>query len=404
MNGFFNKTDINKKLEVGIHIIFYLLSTTLIILIEDPSINLLVSLGGLLLISLMYSRNFLKSVRVTIIVYTLAFCIESIVYVGVRLINEKYFSEYLTSNKEIIVSLVLSKILTYIFALYFIRTKTVKSGFEVAKIPTVILVSFPIFSIIMTITTLFSTQNLFLILMNTILLFVLNIYVFYLYGKLIKDYEEEIKFYKIIERNRMYDMQLTFYQETLKNVSLLQHDIKNQMILVTEYLNTNQSEKALKIINQKYIILDTAEKSLKTDNFSIDSIINYKIYEGKENNVEFNLDVIIPDKIDFPDEDMVSIFGNLLDNAMENVSIQNNKKTVYLKMRYIHNVLIIKISNYFNKKIIYDKKKLKFTSTKADKKNHGIGLENVKSTIEMLDGSIEFEICENIFTVKVQLN
>ncbi len=402
MNGFFVKKEINKKLEIILYIVYYLVSTLLVIKIGQPKMNLFINTVALFLIALIYSRNYLKSLRIMIIIYTLTFCIESAVYAMVQLINSSYFSGVLNKDNEMIIGLIICKILTYIFVVYFVRTKTVKNGFEVSKIPIFLLVLFPVVSTLVTIIILLPTYNLWIILVSTVCLFLLNIYIFYLYDKITRDYEDEVEYCKMLERNKMYIAQLNLFDKSLSDARSLQHDIKNQMIALKEYLNRGQLEEAKICIDEKYKILVKPKKILETDNALLDSIINYKVSQAKENDVEFDLNVKVPTKLEVSDLDMVSILGNLLDNAIENVTVQNGKKTIYLKVFYVQNILLIKISNYYSKKLIYDKN-FKFTTTKADKRNHGIGLKNVKAIILKNNGNLEFKISDNIFSVKIQL-
>ena len=69
-------------------------------------------------------------------------------------------------------------------------------------------------------------------------------------------------------------------------------------------------------------------------------------------------------------------------------------------LRRIHQFLIIKIQN----PCIPPRKLFGiFPTTKADARHHGIGLGNVREKVEKYNGSLEFEVKDNLFTVTAML-
>lgn len=97
------------------------------------------------------------------------------------------------------------------------------------------------------------------------------------------------------------------------------------------------------------------------------------------------------------------IFNNLIDNAIEAcVNLDDNaiEKCINLYCDVIDNKLICVIKNPKNKHPLELDKSFKIETLKKDKTNHGIGIENLKLTIEKYDGVIDFNIEEFCFTVK----
>ena len=97
----------------------------------------------------------------------------------------------------------------------------------------------------------------------------------------------------------------------------------------------------------------------------------------------------------------MTILGNMLDNAI----IAAGKTTngwISLSMEQQENFLRIYCKNNHSEKIL--EKNGSFISTK-DNTNpfHGIGIKNIKDTIESLNGSIEIKHDENLFSMLILL-
>lgn len=112
--------------------------------------------------------------------------------------------------------------------------------------------------------------------------------------------------------------------------------------------------------------------------------------EIKVDNV--NLDFIAP-------IDVTTIFGNLLDNAIEATEKVKENKHIYIKISSYHKMIAVTIENTCNEI------KWKNGYPVSDKgKGGGIGLLNVQSSIKKYDGDITLKHEDNKFVVDLFLN
>jgi CitB family two-component system sensor histidine kinase MalK len=120
-----------------------------------------------------------------------------------------------------------------------------------------------------------------------------------------------------------------------------------------------------------------------------------KLSYAREENVELNIinETVIPE----PDKDettheLITIIGNLIDNAVEALG-ECDDRTINLHLKYLHQQLFIKLTDSGPgiPDDILDKIFKKGFSTKGE--NRGYGLYLVKHSIEKLGGSIE--VCFN---------
>ncbi len=96
--------------------------------------------------------------------------------------------------------------------------------------------------------------------------------------------------------------------------------------------------------------------------------------------------------------DLISILGNLLDNAIEATSqCENNRRIkVRIYMAQGGHICVTKITNPFCG--ILSKQGEDFLTTKADKTMHGIGLKSVKKIVKKYGGILDIQTENQYFT------
>ena len=83
-----------------------------------------------------------------------------------------------------------------------------------------------------------------------------------------------------------------------------------------------------------------------------------------------------------------TIISNLLNNAIEACEkIQDDKRIIEFETAGYNSQIFISVCNSYDMESIINQKQ-KFITTKEDKLNHGIGLENVRRTVKKYDGDM----------------
>jgi len=101
---------------------------------------------------------------------------------------------------------------------------------------------------------------------------------------------------------------------------------------------------------------------------------------------------------------MISMFGNLLDNAIEAAEkCESGKRNVKIKVFMGTNYfLIFNIENSYNVKIKKDGDR--FLTSKADSKHHGLGIGIVMSLAEKYGGSLNLVQKEELFVTTLTIS
>lgn len=139
-------------------------------------------------------------------------------------------------------------------------------------------------------------------------------------------------------------------------------------------------------------LLKEYEKINKIDycsNKVIDAILYNKLLLAKSNNIEINVQVLVPEYINIKPIDLMSVYANLLDNAIEAcLKLPQSQRFIKVDSQVKANYLIVKVVNSKLKEIVVDIKSGK--STKLEE-GHGLGLQIIKNACESNEGSLIIE-------------
>lgn len=305
---------------------------------------------------------------------------------------------------QIILMLVVTYILTHIKSFY--KLKKIKYIFICIPILINIITIILTFRLIAIDKSLVKYHILLMVLFPILVIFS-KIYIFNIVKKNIENYKLEYE-NKIIKDNVL--KEYNYYLEVSKeknNVKSLYHDIKNHMICIRSLCEKNNIEKIIEYIDSMENNVNTynqLNQEFNTGNMILDSILKNKKTICIEKDIKFVSEIDFS-KNDFMDMvDVCTIFSNLIDNAIEaceKINESNIDKRILLKSKYIDGFCIVLIENTKTNEI--KQRKNLFLTHKEDPYMHGIGLSNVKKTVEKYFGEAIFNYSKNIFSVKIMI-
>lgn len=205
---------------------------------------------------------------------------------------------------------------------------------------------------------------------------------------------------KLMEKQA--DLQYKYYmrQEQKYNKTLgLLHDVNKHIKSIEQlYLNGN-TKIAAEYTKQIGGMLQPLIPDKYTGNPILDILLADYLAIMDEKQIDFDIKVDNV-KMDFMDSiDITTIFGNLLDNAIEACDGMEKDRKIVVKIGAYHEMISIRMEN--NCAAI----KWKNGVPVSDKgRNHGMGLPNVRRSIEKYDGSIKLKVEDGIFIVDIFLN
>ena len=177
------------------------------------------------------------------------------------------------------------------------------------------------------------------------------------------------------------------------------HDTKNHLAAIQSLSEDPQIQGYVAKLSNE---LEQYTQGCHSGNKLLDVILNRYILESNERGIQFEYDVKVCNLKDIDDMDLVTILGNLLDNAIE-AAEKSEGKTVYLEtaLRNAYQVILIQNSSLPPKESHGH-----LQTSKADRAIHGFGLKNISKCLKKYNGDLhwEYDTDTHIFTVTVMID
>ena len=227
------------------------------------------------------------------------------------------------------------------------------------------------------------------------LLLGVNISSVMLFQKLVQLGEETQK--RAILENQMAQMQREIgeIQDIYADMRGLRHDMKSHLesiASVVRRISGKDKEELGHYIEKMETTVGRLDFAYRTGNPITDVIIHQKKQEAEKQDISFEADFIYPDKQQIDVYDIGIVLNNALENAIEAGNKVPGKKSISLRSYMKGNLFFIEVENDFSGEIIFDRETGLPVSSKADKQLHGLGMENIRRCAKKYMGDIDITI------------
>lgn len=219
---------------------------------------------------------------------------------------------------------------------------------------------------------------------------------FQIYFKL-REKEDEVRVLE--EKNQL---QYRYYKEKMgieEDMQKVHHDLKNSMLLLKKReVNTGELEKTIHHLTKNF------KFHMDTGNEMLNIILAEKFRVAEELQIKIDSMIYFPEWCCLTDLEICTVFGNLLDNAIEaskKVEIPE-KRYISIKMNLVEeHIFVINIKNYISDEKSIKRRGNTFFTSKLDGQFHGLGLRNVKEVVLRHDGCFDIRVLEDSFEVTI---
>ena len=181
-----------------------------------------------------------------------------------------------------------------------------------------------------------------------------------------------------------------------QNIRNLQHDMKHHLSIISAQLDVGDVESSRNYIHKLLPSLDSIGRIIKSDNKTLDYIINSKL--GALKNTQIIITGSIGDISDIEDRDLASMLGNILDNAIEAIAgLEEKRIELLFSVEKTNRIIICK--NTIGNSVLKDNPML--LSTKKDKSHHGLGHKIVENIVHEYHGLIDYFEEDDYFGVQI---
>ncbi len=204
----------------------------------------------------------------------------------------------------------------------------------------------------------------------------------------------------LLESNYKYfSEQIDIRKENERTLRKFRHDILNYLIDIRGLLAMNQTDSALKLLEETAGKAELPNPELiNTGNVFADVVISSKSAVCKRKSIRFEYKAAPMNEYKIEAADISSLLSNLLDNAVE----ASEKSTdPYIKLDiFEHNIyLIFRVENSIFCDVKPDNFQLR--STKEDSSLHGCGMEIIREIAEKYNGNFIWKSGSKRFTATV---
>lgn len=227
-------------------------------------------------------------------------------------------------------------------------------------------------------------------------IFWVNLTVYFLFNKL-ENYFKEIRDYETQEQH--YRLRETYYQQMelhQKEIRTIKHDLQNQLIsLSASYQNglTTDENPLDPLIEQ----LSRQTECDFTGHPGINAVLGAKYRQAQQQSIVCKWEVKAPTELRFKDTDLAAVIGNILDNAIEACQYCSGTAYIQFQMIYHNGSLVINSENST------DEQAGEYKTRKKDKKNHGLGIESVRSIADKYHGEMQQSFSLHCYQIELTL-
>lgn len=366
-------------------------------------INTIIFMSGILLIGhFLYNESKL---------YLIYYCIFALCFLFVDLLVSHFISFVITYGNFYFSSLAylqitvifLIRIVEYVYIKLFTSFINRREAKVVNKLQSFTFLVIPLFSIIYILTLVYLLQlyagfeESILLVVNIVLVLILNIYVTHIFDAISKNntLKNEVNLYHQQSelQHKYYDNLESKYKESRKLI----HDIRNHLQSIERLYENKENDLAQKYTSDIHLMLNELNQKYYTSNRILNIILNDKYQIIKSSNINFDCK-IGEVSLDFMREiDITTIFANLLDNSIEAAKKVDSDSYIKFHLNKFNDFIVINIINSMKDKPIIKNKKIKSTKDNHD----GLGLENIRKTLEKYEGSLVLDFDENEFKVNI---
>mgnify|MGYP000887228843 CR=1 FL=1 len=226
----------------------------------------------------------------------------------------------------------------------------------------------------------------------------INSFIYALFEYVNKLDQEKLEKYLSLEIAKNKDEYYRKIERNQQEIRMIRHNLKNELIIYKSHL-TEKRYKDLEIMIDNHIKnITMTENTDFTKNRAINTILNVKLNEAKQDNINCKFDVWVPEDIKINSMDIGILLGNTLDNAIEACrKVKIEERYISLSLIFYNQILILSVKNSTNGFVS------NLMTSKSDKNNHGIGLKSVESIAKKYNSNIDFFIEDQSFKIETSL-
>lgn len=186
--------------------------------------------------------------------------------------------------------------------------------------------------------------------------------------------------------------------ESYENERKLTHDFQNHLTVIRGMLEGNaERSEIVSYLDQTAQYTTSASLSITTNRSAADVLFNQKYAVARQKGIAFQVRLDDLSGFPLPDNALVVLLSNLLDNAIEACDRMpdGTARWILVKMSVGKEECLLSMENAVSAPVEIDHNQIR--TTKADSTRHGYGMRNIHSIVDAYDGYCTMKCDEKSF-------
>ena len=172
-----------------------------------------------------------------------------------------------------------------------------------------------------------------------------------------------------------------------QNVRKLKHDMKNHMMVLASYLNSNDYEAAKAYTSEILDKLNSMHSYIETGNSLLNHILNEKLEAARSLGISVQAEIETLAFASMRSIDFSALLTNLLDNAIEACQKEDTPE-LRIRIAAERGYHTIRVKNRITDSVLDQNPEL--SSTKKETDLHGFGIPQIKEIVDNYNGMYDF--------------
>lgn len=214
-----------------------------------------------------------------------------------------------------------------------------------------------------------------------------------------QQHEGELMAVRLSAEKKRHDMMMNEERHLAK----LRHDLKHHVALLSSFIADGESERAQDYLAELADVIRRKSSAPCCENVSVSAVVEHYAAMARQDGITIVIDTDVPEHLGrLTDTELASVFGNLLENAVEACRRGTGKTaSIELKARVLDGRLVILMENS-----LFEQPKAKgpfYGTSKRGGGQHGIGLRSIADIAAAHGGMARFEADGDTFHSSVIL-
>lgn len=231
---------------------------------------------------------------------------------------------------------------------------------------------------------------------------IMNIVTFYFLKRISRETEMQ-KEIDLLEKNIFYQQEnVKAILHEQENAARMRHDMKHVMLAIQSLAQQGNTEEIITYCGNYIGEIGSRILMVRSGIQALDNLLSYKLSQAQDKGIHIKSHIGKISKTEVSDLHLCMIVGNLIDNAIDALLINNSKNNVLeVVIEPNGGYVSIFVKNTIKQSVLAVNPILQ--TTKKEKNLHGFGIRNVKEIVERYGGVIQFYENEHMFIAHLEI-